>query len=424
MDNNNNNNNNEHECPGGEYEYFGNSRSQGDYDRPRKRVSRETLRKRQFGALCVIALIVLILIIIMAKACTKDNPKKGGDTKPPASVSTTSGTGTASDGSLTTSATTTTVPTVSAGPNDSGFLLDKYTLYIPVGGTDYAYVTAYPNGSSEADEVWTSSDPSIATIDNRGFVTGVRDGECYVTLSTAKDLTKEVMIKVIIGTGVASTDTASGTVTGTDTGSGTGLNTATPQQNTTTAEPQQLAEAPAPPKINIEGAHYEGDVLIVNKSYPIPASYDPGGLESTTYTWFTKLSADAAKAGLNIYLSSGYRSYSYQSQIYDNYTSIYGQATADTFSARPGHSEHQTGLAIDVNTIDDSFAGTPEAIWLEEHCWEYGFILRYPKGKESITGYKYEPWHIRYVGSEVSKKVHDMNGITLEELYNLDSQYN
>ena len=97
MDNNNNNNNNEHECPGGEYEYFGNSRSQGDYDRPRKRVSRETLRKRQFGALCVIALIVLILIIIMAKACTKDNPKKGGDTKPPASVSTTSGTGTASD---------------------------------------------------------------------------------------------------------------------------------------------------------------------------------------------------------------------------------------------------------------------------------------------------------------------------------------
>ncbi|HOC35312.1 MAG TPA: D-alanyl-D-alanine carboxypeptidase family protein, partial [Ruminococcus flavefaciens] len=75
-------------------------------------------------------------------------------------------------------------------------------------------------------------------------------------------------------------------------------------------------------------------------------------------------------------------------------------------------------------TIDDSFAGTPEAIWLAEHCWEYGFIIRYPQGKQAITGYKYEPWHIRYVGSAISKKIHEMgDDTTLEELYGLTSQY-
>ena len=110
--------------------------------------------------------------------------------------------------------------------------------------------------------------------------------------------------------------------------------------------------------------------------------------------------------------------------IYNNYVGIYGTDTADTFSARPGFSEHQTGLAIDVNTIDDSFAGTPEAIWLAEHCWEYGFIIRYPEGKQNITGYKYEPWHIRYVGSAISKQIHDAGtDITLEELFGITSQY-
>ena len=102
----------------------------------------------------------------------------------------------------------------------------------------------------------------------------------------------------------------------------------------------------------------------------------------------------------------------------------YGQASADTFSARPGHSEHQTGLAIDVNSVDDSFRGTPEAIWLADNCYKYGFIIRYPEGKEGITGYKYEPWHIRYVGSEIAKKVHDAgSNATLEEIYGLSSQY-
>ena len=100
-----------------------------------------------------------------------------------------------------------------------------------------------------------------------------------------------------------------------------------------------------------------------------------------------------------------------------------------SFSARPGFSEHQTGLAIDVNEISDAFIGTPEAIWLEEHCVEYGFIIRYPQGKQGVTGYKYEPWHIRYVGKDNAKRIHDAAVaagdpyLTLEEYFGITSAY-
>ena len=90
------------------------------------------------------------------------------------------------------------------------------------------------------------------------------------------------------------------------------------------------------------------------------------------------------------------------------------QAEADTFSARPGTSEHQTGLAMDVGWIDDSYGDTPSGKWLAANCYKYGFIIRYPKNKESITGYKYEPWHIRYLGTDIAKDVYD-SGLCLEE---------
>ncbi len=92
------------------------------------------------------------------------------------------------------------------------------------------------------------------------------------------------------------------------------------------------------------------------------------------------------------------------------------------FSARAGHSEHQTGLTIDCNDASDSFVGTPEAEWLAEHASEYGFIIRYPKGKEDITGYKYEPWHIRYVGKDLAQEL-DSSGLTLEEYFGIISEY-
>ena len=185
--------------------------------------------------------------------------------------------------------------------------------------------------------------------------------------------------------------------------------------------PEDYNYGPAPTQYSNDGLTYIQGVLIANKSYSLPADFNPG-LDPTCQNQFYKLQNDAAAQGLNIWLSSGFRSYDYQNQIYNNYVARDGQAAADTYSARPGYSEHQSGLAIDVNQIDDSFIGTPEAIWLENHCHEYGFILRYPQGKQDITGYKYESWHIRYVGTDMSYPIHD-SGLTLEEYFGIDSYY-
>lgn len=391
---------------------YNNYNNDPNRQRPRKRVSKKTLRRRQLGALCVIAFLVLLLIILMAKACSKDSSDKGGDTKPTDVTTTTTATTTAQFATEATTTTTTTTKT--AGANDSGFKLDKYSVFLEVGGQGICYVQQYPEGSSEPDEVWTSSDPKIATVDMYGHITGVSGGECYVTLSSKKDSSKEVTIKVTVA-GPVNTANNNNTANSDD--------PAKKDDKNETPEPQQLAEAPAPSKINGDGYHYEGDVLIVNKTYTIPASYYPGGLDPTCYTWFTKLQQGAAKDGLNIYCSSGFRSYAEQEAIYNSNVAKDGKEKTDTYSARPGNSEHQTGLAIDVNIISDAFIGTPEAKWIEDHCWEYGFILRYPKGKQDVTGYKYEPWHIRYVGSDMSKKIHDRGGITLEEYFGLTSKY-
>ncbi len=212
-------------------------------------------------------------------------------------------------------------------------------------------------------------------------------------------------------------------------------NTAAGSSDNTAAAPAQQQSAqtqtantssdynygPAPAQYDDSRLTYINGVLIANKSYSLPADFAPG-LDSTCYNQFCKLSSAAAQEGLNIYLSSGFRSYDYQAQIYNNYCARDGQAAADTYSARPGYSEHQTGLAIDVNQIDDSFIGTPEAIWLENHCHEFGFILRYPQGKQDITGYQYESWHIRYVGTDLATQIHN-SGLTLEEYFGIDSYY-
>lgn len=173
-----------------------------------------------------------------------------------------------------------------------------------------------------------------------------------------------------------------------------------------------------------KGRTYIDGVLIVNKTYSLPQSYNPG-LNSICNKAFSKMKAGAKKDGINVWISSGYRNYSRQETLYRNYCNSDGAAAADRFSARPGHSEHQAGLAIDVNSASTSaYNSTYKTVgeWIAEHCWEYGFILRYPQGKESITGYKYEPWHIRYVGIELSLKLKE-SGLTLEEYFGITSSY-
>ncbi len=136
-----------------------------------------------------------------------------------------------------------------------------------------------------------------------------------------------------------------------------------------------------------------------------------------------KLIQAAASQGLKIIPISGYRSYDTQVQVYNNEVRTRGQAVADTESARPGYSEHQTGWAIDVGgggcNIDDCFANTKEGQWVTAHAYEYGFIIRYTTANQAITGYRAEPWHIRYIGTELSSQMHSQNITTLEEFFGL-----
>lgn len=142
-------------------------------------------------------------------------------------------------------------------------------------------------------------------------------------------------------------------------------------------------------------------------------------LEKECATSFIKMARDARSEGFNIRAISTYRTYEYQENLYNNYTLKDGINKADTYSARPGFSEHHTGLAVDIDNIKSSytnFSGTKEFIWINENAHKYGFILRYPEDKEHITGYTYEAWHYRYVGIKVATYIKE-NNITFEEYY-------
>lgn len=173
--------------------------------------------------------------------------------------------------------------------------------------------------------------------------------------------------------------------------------------------------------------------LLVNKYYYLTEDYVPENLEEISLSYarsgmqlvheakeaFETLSEEAKKEGMNIIAMSSYRSYEYQVDLYNRYVETDGKEAADTYSARAGYSEHQTGLAVDVYNKElpyTSFEQTEEFTWMEENAYKYGFILRFPKDKVNITGYQYESWHYRYVGEEVAEYIHK-NNLTLEEYY-------
>lgn len=170
----------------------------------------------------------------------------------------------------------------------------------------------------------------------------------------------------------------------------------------------------------------EDPFVLVNKYYALSENYVPSDLINVGNGQRMKKEAgealiqmieDIKKTGLYLQAQSGYRSYELQNSLYNNYVAKDGKEEADTYSARPGHSEHQTGLAIDVSkdgTLSKAFENTDQFKWLKENAHKYGFILRYPNDKIYMTGYDYEPWHYRYVGVEVATLIHN-EGITYEE---------
>jgi len=188
--------------------------------------------------------------------------------------------------------------------------------------------------------------------------------------------------------------------------------------------------APSQWPVKISMADAASLTVVVNKKHQLPSTYAPAGL--TTYgstqlrsqaaQALTDLVSDAAANGFTFKLISGYRSYSSQQSVYNSYVARDGQAAADTYSARPGFSEHQTGLAADVGNgtcdLETCFGDSAAGKWIAANAQNYGFIVRYPKGKEADTGYQYEPWHLRYLGVDEARSVY-ASGKTLDQYYNV-----
>ncbi|MBS6272738.1 MAG: SH3 domain-containing protein [Streptococcus salivarius] len=192
----------------------------------------------------------------------------------------------------------------------------------------------------------------------------------------------------------------------------------------TKATVPQSTETQVTGKLTNNGSYYSvrgkyDDIIIVNKKHGLSKDYNPGE-NPTAKAAFVRLRDDMINQGLNVGRSySGFRSYDYQKTLYDNYVSRDGQAAADRYSARPGYSEHQTGLVFDLTDksgklLEDSRASQ----WLKDNAHNYGFIVRFQAGKEASTGYMPEAWHIRYVGKE-AKDIHD-SGLSLEEYFGIE----
>ncbi|GFI55891.1 putative carboxypeptidase YodJ [Clostridiales bacterium] len=253
-----------------------------------------------------------------------------------------------------------------------GNAVNEQSASIPVGG--YKDLSVPASGGKNQTIRWTSSDESIASVDDSGRIYGNKAGECVISADFDGEENGFFIMNVTVSDCT-----------------------------------------------NAQGLTYINGVLVVNKTYSLPSNYNPG-VDDEANAALQKMFSAAKADGITLEIVSGFRSYDRQTQLYNNYVSRDGVAAADRYSARAGHSEHQTGLAFDLNSLEESFGETKEGKWLKEHCHEYGFIIRYPKEKEEITGYMYEPWHVRYLGEAVAKSVTE-SGLCLEEYLNVTSAY-
>ncbi|WP_309620844.1 M15 family metallopeptidase [Salinibacterium sp.] len=223
--------------------------------------------------------------------------------------------------------------------------------------------------------------------------------------------------------------------------------TATSAPTPTSTPPATLIPTPAPtPTPTFDSATQSIDDpnsywVVADKLRPLnPLDWEPPDLVEVPVAYVNqpflrRAASDAVVAmfaafsaesgGLQMQSQSAYRSYSTQESVYAGWVSSLGQAGADQTSARPGHSEHQTGLSIDVSaspadcTLEQCFADTPQGQWLAAEGWRFGYVVRYPNGKTDVTGYEYEPWHMRYVGPELATELHATGVLTLEEFFGL-----
>lgn len=387
-----------------------------------------TVKQRKIAGLisAVVVLVIAIIILVICINGTKRENNAGNDTSSIIGV----------NGGIETTPTTTeltqqadvpvTYTQVTRETTVERFEISTNEVNLEVGQQFMPIITVIPETAKDKTEIWISDNTKIAIVDAKGTITAISPGTCKVNVSSADN--PAVNLTVTVNVTAKTTPVTTTTVTTKTTPKATVATTKPTEQIT---QPEVTETQPTEPETEATTTEQEevtptyiNNILIVNKSYPLPKDYRPDNDELTpeTSNAFEKMRVDAQAEGLNLYISSGFRSYEYQAQLYQRYADRDGYEKADTYSARAGYSEHQTGLAFDLNTIDDSFANTPEGKWVAENCWKYGFILRYPKGKEAQTGYQYEPWHLRYLGEDMAKKVYD-SGLCLEEYLGITSQY-
>lgn len=189
-------------------------------------------------------------------------------------------------------------------------------------------------------------------------------------------------------------------------------------------EEYDVSELAVPTWREVDGVTYINDILIVNHDYGLPPDYNPG-VEPEVIEAYTELIDDAAAEGFDLVIVSGFRSYQDQEAVYDDFVSRLGREEAELLTLPPGHSEHQSGLAVDIGSVESAtiaateFGDTPDYAWMKDVAHEYGFIVRYQEGKEDITGLNYEPWHIRYVGVEAATEIYEQD-VVLEEYLGID----
>ena len=304
---------------------------------------------------------------------------------------------------------------------------DKDSVTVEVGDVYNAVLKFTPEDITYTGAIYYTSDSSVASVTNEGVITAKSAGNCTIEAYYENDyrLVASMEVTVIDPFPITSQET-------------TAPETPSPETTTPDTEPEPEPEpetdppasstpAPAPEYSGshkmevIDGITYFDGVMIANKTYTLPASYNPG-VQPEAMDAFYDMQAAAAADGISLWILSSFRSYEDQDVIYNRYVAQDGRDAADTYSSRPGHSDHQTGYTFDLNSLEQDFQYDPAGQWLDKNCYKYGFIIRYPKGKESSTGYMYEPWHVRYIGVDLATKV-TQSGLSLEEYFGITSQY-
>ncbi len=299
---------------------------------------------------------------------------------------------------------------------------DKDSVTLEVGEVYNAVLKFTPEDITYTGAIYYTGDATIASVTNEGVITAKAAGTCTIEAYYENNYNLVATMEVIVIDSfpiISEETTAPETEPTPETEPETEAPTDTPASSST---PDSTPEYTGSHKKEvIDGITYFDGVMIANKTYTLPRSYDPG-VQPEAMDAFYDMQAAAASEGISLWILSSYRSYDDQEVIYNRYVAQDGRDAADTYSSRPGHSDHQTGYTFDLNSLEQDFQYDPAGQWLDKNCYKYGFIIRYPKGKEASTGYIYEPWHVRYIGVDLATKV-TQSGLSLEEYFGITSQY-